>query len=116
MIGAELEANVAHGGCALTPSTSNDRAQVVGRRRHSAENPLLDLRTDPLFLGIPQGFIRHRNLPAVLREYERIREIGDRRHGLKIRRKFSGALYPVFPGLVVCVDAAAHGRTTRGED
>ena len=116
MIGAELQAHVAHGRRPFTSRTGNHGAQIVRWRRHGAEDPVLSLGTDPLLLAIPQGLIGDGDIAAVLPQHEGIGEIGNRRQGIEVRREFASTFDPFLPSILMSAEPSRRRYASRWEN
>ena len=99
----ELEPDLADRRAAFAVSGGHGAAQIVGRGRHRAEDPVLYLRAQGALLSRPYGRRRDGDSPAVLAQHQRIGQIGDRRHRVEVRGQLSGPPQPVLPSTIVRV-------------
>ena len=109
----ELESDLAHCRATFAVSGGHRAAQIVGRRWHRAEDPVLYLRAQGALLPRPDGRRGDGDSPAVLAQHQRIGQIGNRRHRVEVRRQLPGPPQPVLPSTIVRVHPP-RGRRAAG--
>jgi hypothetical protein len=116
MVGTKFESNVAYGSVPFTSRPGDCCTHIVRWWRHFAKDPVLGLRTDPLFLAIPHRLVCDRDVTAVLTEHQWIREVGIGRHSIEVWWQLAGSFNPFLPRILESAEPSSRGSSTVWKD